>query len=98
MEPSTTEQRRKSGILKHPEGEDTHTTSEHIKWDEEVIKEHDKDRGTRQTIPDPKTPYHGDGDVEMADDEHIKAGSIPSNEKVIMEEVKDHLKEAEKNK
>ncbi len=28
-----------------------------MKFDEEVIAEHDKDRGTRQKIDEPKTPY-----------------------------------------
>jgi len=28
-----------------------------IQWDEETIKEHDKDRGTRQVIDEPKTPF-----------------------------------------
>jgi protein phosphatase inhibitor 2 len=29
-----------------------------IKWDEEGIQEHDKTRGTRMKITEPKTPYH----------------------------------------
>lgn len=29
-----------------------------ITWDEEVIAEHDKDRGTRQIIDEPPTPFH----------------------------------------
>ena len=28
-----------------------------IKWDEEIINEHDKERGTRQKIDEPPTPY-----------------------------------------
>lgn len=28
-----------------------------VRFDEEVIKEHDKDRGTRTKIDEPKTPY-----------------------------------------
>lgn len=31
---------------------------QHIKWDEEVIREHDKKRGTRMKIDEPKTPFH----------------------------------------
>ena len=27
-------------------------------WDEEVIAEHDKERGTRMIINEPKTPYN----------------------------------------
>lgn len=30
----------------------------HIRWDEVVIAEHDKERGTRQRIDEPSTPYH----------------------------------------
>ena len=29
-----------------------------IKWDEAVIAEHDKERGTRMKIDEPPTPYH----------------------------------------
>ncbi|CAG9324859.1 unnamed protein product [Blepharisma stoltei] len=29
-----------------------------IQWDEEVIKEHDKERGTRMKVTEPKTPYN----------------------------------------
>ena len=29
-----------------------------IKWDVEGIQEHDKTRGTRMKITEPKTPYH----------------------------------------
>lgn len=30
----------------------------HLKWDEEVIEEHDQLRGTRMKIDEPDTPYH----------------------------------------
>jgi len=29
-----------------------------VKFDEAIIEEHDKDRGTRTKIDEPKTPYH----------------------------------------
>lgn len=32
-------------------------TARKITWDEECIKEHDKERGTRQRIDEPNTPY-----------------------------------------
>lgn len=65
--------RRKStghGILKQPSGinhqvnlqSTNDTTDNHIKFDEEVIAEHDKSRGTRQKIDEPKTPYANDDD------------------------------------
>ena len=53
-----------SGILKNPEkaksssGLDEIHDSDHVKFDEEIIQEHDKDRGTRQKISEPKTPYN----------------------------------------
>jgi hypothetical protein len=34
-----------------------------VKFDEEVIAEHDKDRGTRQKIDEPKTPYEENADI-----------------------------------
>ena len=44
-------------------GNEKKTTSrtkrpQHITWDEETIAEHDKERGTRQKIDEPPTPYH----------------------------------------
>lgn len=44
-------------ILKH-EGEH-HKHPDHISFDEKTIAEHDKLRGTRQIIDDPKTPFPG---------------------------------------
>ena len=44
-----------------------------IKWDEEVISEHDKERGTRQKIDEPPTPFqygsadHSDAESEPGD-------------------------------
>ena len=29
-----------------------------IRWDEEVIREHDQQRGNKTKITEPKTPYH----------------------------------------
>jgi protein phosphatase inhibitor 2 len=34
--------------------------NDHVKFDEEVIAEHDLDRGTRMKIDEPKTPYAED--------------------------------------
>ena len=62
-----------SGILKNPEkhksssGLPEQHDSDHVKFDEEVIQEHDKDRGTRQKISEPKTPYN------QLDDEEVEA-------------------------
>lgn len=30
----------------------------HVSWDEQTISEHDKERGTRRIINEPKTPYN----------------------------------------
>ncbi len=37
-----------------------------IKWDEVTIAEHDKERGTRKKILEPKTPYRPPRDVNSA--------------------------------
>lgn len=29
----------------------------HVTWDEDAIAEHDRERGTRMVIDEPKTPY-----------------------------------------
>jgi hypothetical protein len=54
----------------------------HIAWDEGVIAEHDKDRGTRRKILEPKTPYRaGGGSVcSVASDEDAGAagGALPA--------------------
>ena len=74
--------------------------SEHVKFDEVIIAEHDKDRGTRTKILEPKTPYEADEpmslvegkeDVEM----HESAGT---DAKQVDEEIRYHLEEAERNK
>jgi hypothetical protein len=36
-----------------------------IRWDEAVIAEHDRDRGTRQKIDEPKTPFERVADLGM---------------------------------
>lgn len=43
----------------------------HIKWNEEVIQEHDKDRGTREKITEAKTPYNY-ADLSDSDTEESK--------------------------
>ena len=65
-----------------------------------TIAEHDKERGTRAKIDEPKTPYEAEEsasvggvteDVEM----HEAAGS---DAKKVDEEIRFHLAEAERNK
>lgn len=49
------------------EDEDKRKGASHVKWDEVVIAEHDKLRGTRQKIDEPPTPYeYGSGDENEA--------------------------------
>lgn len=45
----------------------SHGHADRVKFDEEVIAEHDKDRGTRQKIDEPKTPYE-EGQEILQDD------------------------------
>ena len=46
---------------------DRDTNSKRIKWDEEVIAEHDKERGARQKIDEPPTPFAYESDRESVD-------------------------------
>lgn len=50
------------GILKRG---DSHKKVTGIHWDEPTLAEHDKDRGTRMKIDEPKTPYHHEQDSEF---------------------------------
>ncbi len=56
MEEEKKTQRRKS-ILKETGLEHKHETDRNLQWDEECIKEHDKERGSRHKVDEPKTPY-----------------------------------------
>ena len=38
-----------------------------IKWDEETIAEHDKERGTRQKIEEPDTPYERGETIDIGE-------------------------------
>ena len=61
---------------KSPDGGDPH---KHLKWDEEVIEEHDQLRGTRMKINEPNTPYVGyDSGAESDDSRRAKS---PANQK-----------------
>lgn len=72
-----------------------------------MIQEHDKDRGTRQKIDDPKTPYHEDHGESFEDtvegtqnqeDVTMQDASSGGTRQMDEEEVKQHLLEAERNK
>ena len=53
----------------------------HIKWDEATIAEHDKERGTRQKIDEPPTPYHygSDEDEDLGHGQVRESGAIDVN-------------------
>ena len=74
------------GILKKAKA-DIKGDSMGIKWDEEVIKAHDMERGKIAKIPEPKTPYreNSDGEDEEMDD-------APDTDVI-----RQHLSEAEVN-
>ena len=62
--------------------------------------EHDKDRGTRQKITEPKTPYEEmvQHDQEMSQEAHGDVEMQNPHHQQIDEEIKQHLAEAERNK
>mmetsp|Transcript_33270 Transcript_33270/g.68051 ORF Transcript_33270/g.68051 Transcript_33270/m.68051 type:complete len:171 (-) Transcript_33270:181-693(-) len=60
-----------------------------VTWDEEVIAEHDKLRGTRMKIDEPDTPFeHGDG-IEAADSDD----ELPVQEDLNLKQAKEKEKE-----
>lgn len=55
------------GILKHKEEKQEHSLmppgEKGLTWDEDTISAHDKERGGKMKIEEPKTPYNYDSDV-----------------------------------
>jgi protein phosphatase inhibitor 2 len=65
----------KPALQKHYKGK----KDKHLKWDEQVIEEHDALRGTRMKIDEPNTPYtHYDSGAESDDSRRAKS---PANQK-----------------
>lgn len=58
-----------------------------VKWDEEAIQEHDKDRGTRTKIEEPKTPFRYASESESDFDESYGVSGGDLN-KYLMQEIK----------
>jgi len=46
----------------------------HVKWDEETIAEHDKERGTRQVIDEPDTPFRYGEDDDYGEELQLTRG------------------------
>lgn len=44
--------------LRSSSGQTSPSHAGHVTWDEETIAKHDLERGTRQKIEEPNTPYH----------------------------------------
>jgi protein phosphatase inhibitor 2 len=64
-----------------PNGKADHA-EKHLKWDEEVIEEHDQLRGTRMKIDEPNTPFtYYDSGAESDDSRRPKS---PANQKVTL--------------
>jgi len=52
----------------------------HVKWDEQCIAEHDKERGTRQKIDEPDTPFVRSPETSDSEDDtsgHVSGTSKP---------------------
>ncbi|PFH38539.1 protein phosphatase inhibitor IPP2 [Besnoitia besnoiti] len=75
--PSSDRQRNHSALRK-PKPRSAEE-QKHLKWDEEVIAEHDLERGTRMKIDEPPTPYHRrESDASGGDEQ----GSLPPSDAV----------------
>mmetsp|Transcript_23653 Transcript_23653/g.27775 ORF Transcript_23653/g.27775 Transcript_23653/m.27775 type:complete len:159 (-) Transcript_23653:236-712(-) len=69
---------------------------EHVTWDEEVIAEHDKLRGTRMKIDEPDTPFAYDDPEVVDDDEKGDACVLKEKPEIKKEEdLIEHKIEAE---
>ena len=93
------EGKEKGGILKNAptqqKAQEEIGGKDGVTFDEEVIAEHDQERGTRQKIVEPKTPYE---EEEQQMEEEEEKMEIDSKQAVVDENLQQHLSEAEKNK
>ena len=64
----TAVERYGGSIMKASSNPKPHSEKRNLQWDEETIAEHDKERGTRQKIDEPPTPFHYDDEEEEEED------------------------------
>jgi protein phosphatase inhibitor 2 len=76
--PGTPDKKVKPALKKNSK-QHSHPKDKHLKWDEQVIEEHDQLRGTRMKIDEPNTPYtQYDSGAESDDSRRPKS---PANQK-----------------
>mmetsp|Transcript_14331 Transcript_14331/g.23363 ORF Transcript_14331/g.23363 Transcript_14331/m.23363 type:complete len:157 (+) Transcript_14331:183-653(+) len=81
------------GILHSDRPSGEHNTG-HVHFDEAVISEHDKLRGTRQKIDEPDTPFHRgsfDDNVDMQDTEELLNETASSVKVVFNNDTAGHV-------
>lgn len=66
-----------------------------IRWDEDVIREHDAQRGQKTKIDEPKTPYHYYDEEEHDDDEPQEPKEPVLDEEHLQEELEKVRKKQE---
>lgn len=59
---------KKDGIIAALKGR---KSTRNVRFDEETIAEHDKERGTRMKIDEPKTPYVRENPFDFPDDDRV---------------------------
>ena len=73
---------RVSGILHSNQSDsETRKSKPHVTWDEEQLAEHDKTRGRKMKIDEPKTPYVTDEEFKKLcedDDDYVREFGNPN--------------------
>jgi protein phosphatase inhibitor 2 len=76
---------------------DSSLPAKKVKWDEEAIQEHDKERGTRTQIQEPKTPFRYASESESDFDESYAVSEGDLNKYLIQEIKKQEFKQKRKS-